>query len=209
MIPNLTVDACLKHSLQYKIYQNYTEEEVNKMKDVYYTSGLEGLIKSFPYRTKEALKYKIEEEGWESAKLNSSISSTMNKKIETLLEEYKIQYRDSIREEESEKIRKKVRAEEVKKIETEVTNRLKNTMEKDLTQKLRKEISKKIREDEEKRTYLIMRKIITETLSDLDELIPLIIQSSYVSDLPKKLSYLIMENMKEGINQRLDNAFNI
>ena len=81
-IPGLSEAECIEHAKQYKIFQNYTILELEKMKVVYIESGIEGVVKEFPYRTETALRYKIEEEGWETERRAVLMEKEIEKRVQ-------------------------------------------------------------------------------------------------------------------------------
>lgn len=213
--PGLTEEDCLNHSLKYKIYQNYTDEEIATMKGVYLKYGLQGLVSNFPYRTEKALKYKVEEEGWtreEREFTDEEFEEKVRKEVElrTQMEiaEYKNKFYDKVQKEVEEKIRKKVRSEEVKSIEVEVTNRIRKTLERDIELKLRKELSVKITEEE--RQYLnseLNRLIRTTFKEDLDVMVHLILQGCTLSDLSVKFPNTLIEMIKNYLLEQVANLY--
>lgn len=119
-IPGLSESECLEHAKQYKIFQNYTTSELEKMKEIYLEGGIEAVIEAFPYRTETALRYKVEEEGWEIERR----SILMEREIEERVKE-KVKI-------ETEQIRKDI-------MEKEVVS-LKEELRKELTPILREEV---------------------------------------------------------------------
>lgn len=210
-LPGLTEEDCLKHSLKYKIYQNYTDEEVVKMKEVYLQSGLQGLVSTFTYRTEKALKYKVEEEGWDREEKefsNEDFEDRVRKEVEfrTQVEiaEYKNKFYDKVQKEIEDKIRKKVRNEEVKAIETEVINRLRKSLERDIEIKLRKELSVKIKEEERQRLNSELNRLIRTTFKDeLDIMIHLILKDCTLKELPIKFPNTLIEMLKNSLLEQI------
>ena len=171
-IADLTKDEALNHSKQYKIYQNYTDAEVEKLKKVYLSEGFEGLFKAFPYRTENALRYKVEEEGWEEER-NSILRE---KQIEEEVSK-RVEIEKGIL---SEEIRKQILEEELKNYEAQ------------LTEKLMPELREKVLSE-------FSNILLGSVFENLKEEIPQIIKMSSLSDLPNNLPSNIISKLNEKL----------
>ena len=121
-IPGLSETECLEHAKQYKIFQNYTIPELEKMKIVYIESGIEGVVKEFPYRTETALRYKIEEEGWEVERRAALMEKEIEKRVQEQVRLETEQIKKEIIETESIRIRESLIEELTPTIRENVVN---------------------------------------------------------------------------------------
>lgn len=143
-ITGLTVEMCREHSSQFRIYQNYTTEEVNRMKEVYFSEGLKGLVEKFPYRSYDGLKYKIEDEGWDKLLEEDKTSSVSQEELERLVQERVNKERESLRAELKEEV--------LQDLYRDMENNSPNTLLEDIKKSILKDevnrIRKKVRSDE-------------------------------------------------------------
>lgn len=179
-VDGLTRDEAIKHSLQYKIFQKYTEDEVQRMHEVYLQEGLAGLLREFSYRTEEALKYKIEDEGWDRETSNNSI---VNVDIE------------SMRAEISNQLKEEFQKNEVPRIEKEVEERLKADLEK------RKE---QIEQAERERIQGVLSELFSDNLQKgVKEEIGRLMDDCKIGDLvdvyPNRLLQYLLNSMQKKL----------
>lgn len=154
IICNLTVEEAKKHSSEYKIYQNYTEEEVEKMHQVYLESGLNGLVDAFPNRTLDALKYKIEDEGWNKGDSNLISEDIVESRALELFEKYKNEFIESTKVSLVEEIKQELRVSLQDGIISEITEQerkrvceyLEKTEREKLKGEVRSEVEKELRD---------------------------------------------------------------
>ena len=100
ILDGVTVDECKEHSVKYKIYQNYTAEEIEKMKSIYLEKGLDALYEEFSYRSPEALKFKVEEQGWDKLVTAPVISEEeIQARVDALFEAQKEKFINDLRKE--------------------------------------------------------------------------------------------------------------
>ena len=181
LIDGVTVEACKEHSLKYKIYQNYTTKEVERMKEVYLEGGLESLFKEFSYRTEEALKFKVEEQGWDKLvtapiiseeELQMRVNEMFDKQKDVFIANLRREYIDEFRKEEL----------EIVKMELEET--------------LRPTIKKEVVEE--------VSKIMVGVLQEMKVLMPDIVKKSNINDLPNVLPQKISVQLETFVKSELN-----
>lgn len=143
-IPNLTIDMCREHSSQYRIYQSYTDNEVNRMKEVYLSEGLTGLVKKFPYRSYDGLKYKIEDEGWDKLLHEENQNEKQSAKIEFLVQEQLSSEREKLKSD----LKSEILQDLQRDIENHSSNALLEELKKSVLEDEMNRIRKRVRSDE-------------------------------------------------------------
>lgn len=98
MIEGLTDEECLEHARVYKINQNYTTKEVAQMREVYMEGGFEALLEKFSYRTESALRFKVEEQGWEEERNKILLELEIEKRVSERIEDEKKKLTETLRE---------------------------------------------------------------------------------------------------------------
>ena len=196
---------CQNHSLTYKIYQNYTTIEVEKMKEVYFADGFEGLMSKFSYRTKEALEFKVKEQGWADELKNKQVNEVYRQELEVKL-------RSEIEEEMTRKY-DKILKEAVERNKTIVLKNYEDMIKKDVASdfmrnevpKIEKScierITKKSEEDKAKKERELQQ-IVLKTVRRVKSEIPKVINDTpfrkIVEELPKRVENVISSELVNG-----------
>ena len=123
-IPNLTEEECLEHAKQYKILQNYTVSEIERMKEIYIAGGIEAVVQAFPYRTETALKYKIEEEGWEIERSSILMEKEIERRVAERVKKETAQIKKDIIENEVVSLKESLRTEITPVLRSEIVDEL-------------------------------------------------------------------------------------
>jgi hypothetical protein len=201
----ITESDCQNHSLTYKIYQNYTTVEVDKMKEVYFSEGFEGLMSKFSYRTKEALEFKVKEQGWADELKNKQVNEVYRQELEIKLrseiEEEMTRKYDSILKEAVERNKTIV----LKNYEDMIKKEVKSEFMKNEVPKIEKscidKITKKSEEDKAKRERELQQ-IVLKTVRRVKSEIPRIINDTpfrkIVDELPKRVESVISSELVNG-----------
>lgn len=194
----VTKSECILRAKQFSIKQRYTEEETNRIKEVFIKEGWEGLRREFPNRTDKALKYKIEEMGLLTI-TNSVVS-------EDQIESIKADLIDEIREEERIKLRQEMKKEIQREVEKELTPILESRIRKNVEYTLRKELTPKIKEAEITRINKELDKFIDNILDvslrfTITEALNRIPPKEYGSKLIEEIYNSIVTNITKEISK--------
>ena len=191
LIDGVTMEDCAEHSSQFKIFQNYTTKEIESMKDIYFEKGLEGLYEAFPYRTKDALKFKVEELGWEKL-VQRGISE---EEVQRRIDEAMIAYKDCVTkqvEESVEDLKKEYQEEVYNKFKSEESEKLR----KDIRLELEPLISNEIKEK-------VFKIALGPVLQGLKVSLPDIVRKATLKDLPNVLPQKLADTLEQSLKEEL------
>lgn len=223
ILEGVTESDCQNHSLTYKIYQNYTTVEVEKMKEVYFAEGFEGLMSKFSYRTKEALEFKVKEQGWADelknkqvnevyrqdleaklrVELREEIEGELRKEYDKILKESVEQNKTVVLKDYEDMIKKDVRSEfiekELPKIEKSYMDRVAKKVEEE-----KKERDKEVEREKTKRERELQQ-LVLKTVKSVKAEIPKIINDTpfrkIVETLPKRVENVISNELLNGFKK--------
>lgn len=191
---------CMLRVKQFSIKQRYSEEETQRIMEVFKESGFEGLKEEFPNRTENALRYKIEDLKLIEEPNNISLECLKSE----VLEELRKEEIDKIRKEESARIRKEEIKKVKKELELELTPKIEEKLRKQLDYSIRKELEVSISEKETKKTEKEMEHIVEELLNA--ELL-IAVNSALTNTLPKDFGTKLVTVLYGNIKTRLDDLF--
>lgn len=191
---------CMLRVKQFSIKQRYTEEETQRIIEVFKEKGFEGLKEEFPNRTEHALRYKIKDLNLIDESNNISLECLKSE----VLEELRKEEIEKIRKEETERIRKEELSKVKKELELELRPKIEEKLRKQLDYSIRKELEVVLSEREAKRTEKEIEYIVEELLNS--ELLKSV-NSALTTTLPKDFGTKLVTVLYEDIKLRLGELF--